>query len=210
MKAFNTVVSIVLLVAVAFLLVREFSAKPGSRPTASKEEMAENLENQEFSGVRIAYINNDSLIAQYHYHQDLKAGLESKAKGLEADLAKKSQAFQENYATLEKQAANLTPSQLREAQTDLQMKQQELMNYRDQRAQELAMAEQELSRLIMGDLDTVLTELREEMDLDFILSYDMQSDVLKANESYNITDIVATRLNERYEAKNGDSDEDTK
>jgi len=206
MKAFNTVLSVVLLIAVAFLFVREFSDDKPARKVATEEEFSENLEEQEFSGVRIAYINNDSLVEKYDYHQDLKAGLESKMQGLEMDLAKKRQAFQENLQLLEEKAPTLSESQLREAQADLQMKQQQFMQYRDEKAQELSLAEQQLSELIFGDLDTVLAEVREDLDLDFILSYDRNTAVLKASESYDITDIVAKRLNKRYAAKNDEEE----
>jgi len=202
MKAFNSIVSIILLIAVAFLLVREFLDDKPARKAASEEEFSANIEEQEFTGVRIAYVNNDSLVEKYDYHQDLKAGLESKVKGLEIDLEKKRQAFQENYELLEEKAPGMSEAQLREAQADLQMKQQQFMQYRDQRAQELSLAEQQLGELIFGDLDTVLAEVREDLDLDFILSYDRGTAVLQASDSYDITDIVAKRLNERYAAKN--------
>lgn len=198
MKNFNTVALVILLFVVGYLFVKDLNTGKTSSGELSEAELVENLGEMEFNGVRIAYVDTDSLVSQYNYHKKLKLELEKKAKALEADLAQKSAAFDENYAVLQQQAANLNPQQLQAAQAELQGKQQELLLYRDQKARELAEQENELNTLIKEDMESVLESVKQEFQLDYVLSYDPNSILLSANEDYNITDVVAKRLNAKY------------
>lgn len=197
MKSLNTLLNIVLLVAVAILFYREFSSP--EQPAAQAEEAA-NLGDKDFSQLRMAYINYDSLVSRYAYHEELKTKLEERAKELEADLAQKTKVFQGNVQVLQEQAAQLSEEQLQQAQMELQQKQQELMLYQEQKRQELAQEEQALTGLLREDLDTVLAVVKQEYDLDLIFSYDRSSDLLSASKDLNVTETVLARLNERYEA----------
>jgi outer membrane protein len=154
--------------------------------------------------LNLAYVNTDSLVSKYEYHQELKAKLEGRAKGIEADLANKSKAFQENITILEQQADKMSPQQIQQAQAELQQKQQELMMYRDQQSQALAQEEQELTLLLKDDMDVLLDSLKVEKGYDFIFSYDATSSLLAANPKWDITDIVVEGLNKTYATKKGE------
>lgn len=199
MKAFNTVLSLILLIAVAYLFIHEFSSDTASANTGmSSEELNENLEGQDMSGVRIAYVNTDSLVEKYEYHRELSAQLEKKARRLEQEMAQKTKAFQENITLLEQKASQMNEAQLQQAQMDLQRVQQNLMAYRDQKGMELSRQRSELDSLIKLDLDTILNNIKNEYDIDFILSFDPNSILLAANENYDITPMVVERLNRHY------------
>ncbi len=202
MKVFNTVLSIVLLIAVCVLFWKVFdTAEPTLPKKQTEEQISENLDNQKFTGVKIAYINTDSLVSQYDFHKELRDKLEKKAIRLEADLEKKSKVFQENVQILQQQAEKMSPDQLQAAQLDLQQTQQQLMAYRDEQTQKLAAEEQELNLLIKDDMDGILENIKTEFDLDYILSYDPGSILLAANADFDITEMVAQRLNEKFRTK---------
>lgn len=201
MRIFNTVVSVILLIAVSYLFWTSHQSNGDPGGARNAEDISNSLDQQEERGVRIAYIDTDSLVEKYDYHRELRTKLEQKAKALEADLAQKSQIFQENIQLLEEQASGMSEEQLQAAQQDLQQSQQRLMMYRDEKAQELADEEQQLMALIKEDMDVIMDDIREEYGLDFILSYDPSSILLDANEEYDITDIVADRLNDKYRNK---------
>lgn len=202
MKSLNTALSVVLLIAVVFLFYREFSNK--TEKSAQQSE-AEAIASKDFSNLRIAYINYDSLVVRYDYHKELKEKLEKEAKALETELARRSKIFQEDVAILQQRASELSEERLQSAQMELQQKQQELMMYRDQQTQRLAEQEQELTSLLRDDLDDVLKQIREEYELDLIFSYDSRSDLLAADEGLNVTESVLNRLNEKYKASKGDT-----
>lgn len=207
MRIFNTVVNIVLLIAVGYLFWMTHHSDDETTPKRTAADVTKSLDGQENRGVRIAYIDTDSLVEKYDYHRELRTKLEKKAKALEDDLAKKSQVFQENIQLLEQQAATMSDEQLKAAQMDLQQSQQRLMMYRDEKAQELAEEESQLNLLIKDDMDEILDNIRKEYNLDFILSYDPSSILLDANEDYDITEMVAERLNEKYKSKGATAEE---
>jgi outer membrane protein len=197
MKKISAVLNIVLLVAVIFLFYKVYATPGGGKPSSEKEISA-NLNAQEFDGVKIAYINTDSLVEKYDYHKELRSKLEAKAKTLEADIAQKLEVFEESVRLLQEKAGTMNEAQLQQNQADLGQTQQRLYSYRDQKAAELAQEEQELNLLIRDDMKKVMDEFKEKYGLDYILSFDPNSIVLTANDQYDITDIVVTRLNEKY------------
>lgn len=196
MKNLSTVLSSLALIGVIYLLVQNNSSSSASGESPKKELATKNA-----GELRLAYVNTDSLIEKYEYHQALKAKLEKRAENIESDLANKSKAFQENITILEQQAANMSPQQIQQAQAELQQKQQELMMYRDEQSQVLVQEERELTLLLKADMDQLLDSLKVEMGYDFIFSFDPTSSVLAANPEWDITDIVVKGLNEAY-AKN--------
>lgn len=151
--------------------------------------------------LRVAYINNDTLIAGYAYQQELRESLENQARLLDADLQKRTKVFEENYTLLEQEAPNMGPEELQYAQADLMQRQQELIQYRDARAQELAEEEARLTNELLDDLNAVLKELKKEQGIDFIFSLSPTSSLLMANDRYDMTQQVVSRLNENYAAR---------
>jgi Skp family chaperone for outer membrane proteins len=201
MKTFNTVVSIVLLVTVGYLLVKEFSSNTADKLAAGASEVADALKSDKFSQARIAYVNSDSLAKNYDYREELKVQLETKAKKMEADLAFRSNGFQESLAILQQQAANLTQQQLQEADFELQQKRQELQEYAESKQRELALEERKLDSLLMVDMDLVLEEVKQEFELDYVFSYSRQSSLLTADDAFDITPLVVERLNAMHQKK---------
>ncbi len=153
------------------------------------------------TALRVAYINNDTLIADYAYQQELRESLENQARLLDADLQKRTKVFEENYTLLEQEAPNMSPEELQYAQADLMQRQQELIQYRDARAQELAEEEARLTNELLDDLNAVLKELKKEQGIDFIFSLSPTSSLLMANDRYDMTQQVVSRLNENYAAR---------
>jgi outer membrane protein len=188
---------------IAFLLFKVLgnSATDAIEPTTPETPIPVNVPTSEGSGLRVAFINNDSLIAGYDYQQELRESLEKQARVLEADLQRKSRVFEENYTLLEQEAPNMSQEELQYAQADLMQKQQELVQYRDEKAQELAEEEARLTNELMKDLNGVLKNLKEEENIDLIFTLSPASSLLFADERFDITPTVIQRLNEGYAAR---------
>ncbi|MFN3952678.1 MAG: OmpH family outer membrane protein [Thermaurantimonas sp.] len=170
------------------------SDSEGSTATILKRE----ADNAAYSSLKVAYVRMDSLVANYEHHKELKRQLEQKYKSMEADMARRTRIFEENYRELEKEAKNLSPRELQAAEADLMAKQQELMRYRDSRAQELLAEEAKLNSLIKKDLDDVVDELAKEYGLDLVFTHDAAGTILYGKTEFDITQEVVKRLNERY------------
>ena len=198
MKTFNTVAIVVLILAVGYLFIKDSGSGSSASSPANDSEVAENLKGQDFKGVRVAYINTDSLVRKYDLHKELQEKLAGRARILEQDMANKAQVFQQNVELLQKQAPNMSEAELQAAQMDLQQSQQSLMAYRDEKGAELAKEQRSLDSLIMDDLKDIVENVKDEFGLDYILSYDPNSILLAANENYNITAVVVERLNKKH------------
>jgi outer membrane protein len=196
MKNLSTVLSSLALIGVIYLLIQG-----SGNENASGESQTKQVAVKSAGGLSLAFVDTDSLVSKYEYHQELKSKLEGRAQNMEADLASKSKTFQENITILEQQAGNMSPQQVQQAQAELQQKQQELMMYRDEQSQALSREEQELTLLLKEDMDNLLDSLKVEMGYDFIFSFDPTSSVLAANPEWDITDIVVEGLNKAYAAK---------
>lgn len=188
---------------IAFLLYKVLgsSATDSIQPTPPETPIPVNVPVADGSGLKVAVINNDSLVAGYDYQQELRESLEKQARALEADLQRKSRVFEENYALLEQEAPNLSPEELQYAQADLMQKQQELVQYRDEKAQELAEEEARLTNELMKDLNGVLKTLKDEENIDLIFTLSPASPLLFADDQFDITPTVIQRLNEGYAAR---------
>ncbi len=202
MKTFNTVVSIILLVAVGYLFVKEFSGDDTKKTTkAGASEVTDALNSEKFGQARIAYVNSDSLAKNYEYREELKVQLETQAKKMEADIAYRSNGFQESLAILQQQAPNLSQQQLQEADLEIQQARQQLQAYAESKQRELALEERKLDSLLMVDMDLVLEDIKEEFKLDYVFSYSRQSSLLTADDAFDITPLVVDRLNAIHQKK---------
>ena len=141
MTKLNTALSVILIIAVAFLFRREFSSETESSRESGTTLSATN-DDVLIKPIRIAYIITDSLIKNYDYHKELSMEIEAKAKILEKDIDQKRIAFEENLTILQQQSANMSQEQMQEAQLDLQRAEQNLLAYRDSKSQELNVANQ--------------------------------------------------------------------
>lgn len=187
MKGFNTVVNVVLIVAVSILFYMQFGS--GTKPAASSED---------FKSVKIAFVKPDTIAEYYFYYQELMAEVEGLKKEIEEDLGTKSQNFQQQVYDFEQQADKLSPAELQanqQAFRDIQIK---LETYGQQKEQELLLAQDAALKKIKDELKVVMDALKDELGLDYILTYDNSNFIQTANESYDISEAAVKMLNENH------------
>ena len=209
MNKISPILSILALVGVVVLFVMKGSSK--TEATDSKLSTSEKIkqmdDEMESRPLKIMHVRLDSLLAKYEGHKADVARLESKAKSIDADLAKKAKVFEENYRVLEEEAKNLNPDQLRAAQADLMQKEEEIYRYREMKKQELLMEETQITGKFRKLLDDVIAEIKSEVEVDYIWLYDIQSPILHANPSFDITDLVLEKLNIKTEEMKKEADQ---
>ena len=127
MKNINTLISIILLIAVIFLFVKVYPRSSSENRSNSKIEESRDAEG--FNGAKIAFVNSDTLVAKYDYQQELSKDFEKKAEKVESELAVRSKAFEENYRVFVEQSKSLSPERLQSAQAELQQMEQQILQY---------------------------------------------------------------------------------
>lgn len=189
MKA-NGVLQIMLTIAVAILFILQFTGKTAS---------SESGNDTPATSAKILFINEDTLLAKYEYFNTKRLEIEDAKYTVEVDLQGKVQKLQQEISAFQKKAQSgaYSPKELQTMQEGLEKKQNQLMVEEQIKSEEIIALTQTLNKELKTKLDTILTDLRKEMGTDFIMTYGIQSSILSANDSLDITDKVLARLNKK-------------
>ena len=151
--------------------------------------------------MRIAYVNTDTLMAQYNYYIDAVKKIESYEKQLRRQYENKATKLKQDYETYVSQgkAGMLTLQQQKDTEAKLQQQQNDLMQMEQSMTQESGMKRQEISGKVTQSIVDFLNGYRIENGYTFILQYGSMSGLLSADPSYDITKEVVERLNRKYD-----------
>jgi len=199
MKNASLILNVVLLAAVLFLFIDRYAIQSNS---AGEKATSANLNTAGASEGKVAYISLEKILTDYEYSKSLNDNMMKMLEDSKAHLKSESQSFENDYlkfeskvksggflsqASMENQQAELL-----ERQKKLQEKQYELEN---QLMEEQQRVESELYKKIVAYLEII----RAENNLNYIVSLVPGSDVLVADTSLNVTDVVLSGLNKQYQ-----------
>lgn len=199
MKNISLILNVVLLAAVLFLFIDRYAIQSG---TGSEKVSSANLSTAGASEGKVAYISLEKILTDYEYSKNLNDNMMKMLEDSKAHLKSESQSFENDYlkfeskvksggflsqASMENQQAELL-----ERQKKLQEKQYELEN---QLMEEQQRVEAELYKKIVAYLEVI----RSENKLNYIVSLVPGSDILVADSTLNVTDIVLEGLNKQYQ-----------
>ncbi|MBU6331668.1 MAG: OmpH family outer membrane protein [Bacteroidetes bacterium] len=153
-------------------------------------------------GLRIVYINADSLLENYLYYQDLREKMIRKAQASEKELETEAAKLEKEIEQLQRKAADLSEIQRSAAEEGLMRKQQNVINLRDNLTAELEREEEQLDRLFRAKVQGYFRELAKREQYDYILSYHSGSNLLLGSDGLNITRRALSDLNAAYKASN--------
>ncbi len=152
------------------------------------------------AGLRIAYVEVDSLMTQYQFCKDHNLQLNQKGERAQSTLAQKQRALQNHANALQKKYENngfTTRDELERAQNQLAREQQDLAELEQRLMAELANEQAELTAELRDSIQAFLRVYNQAHHYDYILS--RQGDnILVANRKYDITRDVVAGLNKRY------------
>jgi outer membrane protein len=151
-------------------------------------------------GLKVAYVNTDTLIAKYEYAKDMEKELLAFKNQQEAYGKQQVAKFQKDYDDYLKNGANMTLTQQQSTEAELK-----------KRAEKMSTLEQELTAKIMERqisentklLNAIFAFVREyneqNQKFDIILRKTFEnSPTLYMNEAMDITDEIVNGLNEEY------------
>lgn len=198
MKNLFQILTIVLLVAVAYLLFSHFSHHRGGADAAVTGDAIANT-----GGLSIVYINSDTLLTHYDYYKEQATLLEQKGKDADAAMQARTRALEREFRTAQEkvQTGTMTPKQVQSEEQRLVQKQQSLMAEQERLGQSLMAEQQKLQEDLQTRIKSLLKDLQKEKGYDYILNYGPGSGVLMVDESLDITREVLKRLNEKPAAE---------
>ncbi|MGM0531710.1 MAG: OmpH family outer membrane protein [Bacteroidota bacterium] len=202
MRKVNLAINIVLGIAVVVLFVLYFTSGGEKLQPETEQEAAETSKGTEIEGnLRIAYVNIDSLLSEYHMYQDRRDEFTDEQKSSQSKLQSRSQQLQQRFENLKEELDKglITRSKARMMQQELSQEEQELYKMRDQMSSELSEKEQVIYRRVLQSVMDYLDDYAEENDYHFILSYSFGGPILYKHKRFNITQRAVEGLNEEYD-----------
>lgn len=191
-------VNAILAIAVGALFYLHFSK---STPAASSKPLpaANNVEVKE-SGL-IAYVDLDTLEANYILFKEKKIELEKRQKSIEATLTQKMTAFQKELNDLQERAYTMTQSEGEEAQKRMYQKQMEIEDMRDRMTKQFIDEQDAFNKDLQSRLDSFLAAYNADKRYSFVFSHISGGPLLYRDEAYNITNDVVNGMNEALPKK---------
>ncbi len=161
-----------------------------------KSSTAVNVETNS-SGLKIAYINGDSILLNFVEFRSESEAMDIKQRQAEEELQKKGTALEREFLAYQQQAqkGTMTGKEMEAREKYLSGKQESLIAERDKAAKAIMDETSEINDRLQKVLQDKLKEIKEKEGYDFILSYIAGGPILVADEKYDITTQVLKELN---------------
>lgn len=192
MNKIQIVINVVLVAAVAALFVIVLAGK--------KPASAEVAASTPTEVMPVAYLNVDSLLANYTFAQEASEKLMTKQEDARVKMNTKLRTFQNEVADFQRKLENngfLSRERAEQAQQKLAKKEQELQELEAKLTQDIMLENQKLNVQLADSLTNYLQEFNADGRYHVILSNTAKDNVLMAAEQYDITDEVVAGLNAR-------------
>lgn len=151
-----------------------------------------------FAQVKIGYANPARVLSQLPAVQEVNAEIDKLITERDQQLAQKATDLQEIFANYENTMGSLSQEQRSTKEQELLELNQEFEKDRESMMTEIRQKRSELMRPIIEDMNTAMTEIAEEMDLDLVLNEGTSTGdaiIFFANsERLDITDQIIEKL----------------
>ena len=183
-----------------------FSSCNNAAPKMDEDPVAEAVAASG-EGMRIAYIEIDTLTSQYEFAKQKSLELEKKGTNARNTIQAKSQQFEKKAAAFQQklQSNGFTSREAAESeQAALQREQQNILALQQRLENELASEQQKFLQAFQDSLDNFLADYNKAKKYDMIVN---KAAVLFADKRFDITTEVVNGMNKRYkkDAKTSDS-----
>lgn len=185
---------------VAFTACQNKQASDNASEAVSGNGAVAEVEKNE--GLKVAYIQIDSLMADYMLADELRKTFQAKADKADRELNAKYQKLEKDMIDAQDkiQKGLVTRATAEKMQQDLMAQQQELVNTRDRMMNELAEEEMVMNNRIYYAIMDYLKEYNSDYKYSMIISTTASGPILHADPEMDITSEVLAELNARYQA----------
>ncbi len=190
MKNLPLILNIVLFALVGHLYYLNFSKNKAA-------EQVITAPTSQSGGVKIAYVNGDTLDAQYIWLKKQKDAIQQRMQAAENSLAAKEQALMKDANALQErfQGGNMTQADAEKAQNALMQRGQRLEEEKVRLSKSLSEEQKKAFNDLYANVEAQLKTLSAQIGYDYILSFSRGGQILLANDSLDITKQVLQLLN---------------
>ncbi len=190
MKNLSLILNAVLLVLVGYLYYAHFSNNKPAPATISPVDMEHSI--------KIAYVNRDTLLANYEWLNQQTKALEQRITNAQNHFQSKAEALVKDQIafTQKEQSGNFSAVDLKPEYESLVKREQALEQERSTLAKRLSDEEAKTQKELLTNVETQLKSLQSQIGYDYILSYSKGGgQVLLAKDTFDITKQVLELLN---------------
>lgn len=200
MKHFSTVLSVVLLLAVAFLYYHEFS---GKKPVVKNVAKSGDDKNDAAAPALIAYVELDSLNEKISFIKEKRKELESEQRAIETEWDNGYRGLENQKNTFLRKGDAITQQMAEEFQNDLIQQQQRIDQKKQGLTQKLSEKSYKFMDNIQKELKDFLIEYNKTKNYQYILTTGTGLDYMVFKDStLNITSDVVNGMNEKIKKAN--------
>ena len=168
------------------------------------EATTENAQTSEQTvGLKIAYVELDTLMSQYQLYKDYSEVLTRKGNNIQKTLAQKQRTLESHAASVQKKFDNneyTTRDEVERAQASIQKEQSDLAELADRLQNEFAMEQARINEEARDSIQSFLKHYNKTKKYDYVM-IKAGDNLLIANPKYNITNDIVKGLNKRYKIK---------
>ncbi len=167
---------------------------------ASKMDEQPAADTSSASGMKIAYVEVDSLMTQYDFAKDYSVTLQKKSNNARNTLTQKGNALQAAVNNFQQKLNNngfTSREQAASQQAAIERQQRDLQELQARLENELATETAKFNEALRDSLQNFLKAYNADKNYDLILSK-AGDNILMANQKFDITNDVINGLNKRY------------
>ena len=185
----------------AFAAATVFFAACGAKN--EEETTNETAQPEETAGLKIAYVELDTLMSQYQLYKDYSEVLTRKGNNIPKTLAQKQRALESHAASVQKKYESnefTTRDELERAQASIDKEQRDLAALADRLQNEFAIEQARINEEARDSIQSFLKRYNKTKKYDYVM-VKAGDNLLIANPKYTITNDIVKGLNKRYKVK---------
>lgn len=175
----------------------------GACGAGEDEETSDSTPVEQTAGMKIAYVELDTLMSQYQLYKDYSEVLTRKGNNIQKTLAQKQRALESHAAAVQKKYESngfTTRDEVERAQASIQNEQNDLAALADRLQNEFAMEQARINEEARDSIQSFLKRYNKTKKYDYVM-IKAGDNLLIANPKYNITSDIVKGLNKRYKIK---------
>ena len=169
-------------------------------PKMDEKPQAAGAEN--VGGMKIAFVEVDSLMTQYNFAKDYSVTLQKKSNNARTTLTQKSNELQAAVNNFQQKLQNngfTSREQAASVQQGIERRQRDLQELQARLESELASETQKVNEALRDSLNSFLASYNKDKQFDLILSK-AGDNILFADRRFDITKDIINGLNKRYKS----------
>tara|TARA_B100001758_G_C18349900_1_gene579245 strand:- start:534 stop:1145 length:612 start_codon:yes stop_codon:yes gene_type:complete len=193
--------TIVLIIAVGVLYFLQFSEEKNTQDKL-QNEASESFQKTSNNGLKIAYVNSDTVSKHYLFAEKIQTALLAKRSSAENQIKGKYNSYQKMVTEYQNEAPIMGQREAAEKAQNIGLLEQEIMKLEKDLSDRLALEEIELTTDYIKATDVYMQKIGRKLGYDYVLSYRLGGPMLFADSVHEITSEIIIELNKEYNLSN--------